>query len=235
MYQYYIDGVLLPVAPSAMDTNINNNNTTIKLLNGEEINIIKKVGLSDVSFTALLPNKEYPFTIYEGGSFQNAKYYLDLFERLKKSQKPFLFLVIRTDESGNVVYRGGDDEDKEPYYTLEEYTIKENAEEYGTDCGVELSLKQYRSYTTATGSIQIDQNSQTATVTQKRDSTSKQTAKSYTVQKGDTLWNICKKELGDGAKYQEIAQKNSITTPNNIQVGQVIQLETEGQEDGGLQ
>ena len=225
MYQYYIDGVLLPVAPSAMDTNINNNNTTIKLLNGEEINIIKKVGLSDVSFTGLLPNKEYPFTIYEGGSFQNAKYYLDLFERLKKSQKPFLFLVIRTDESGNVVYRGGDDEDKEPYYTLEEYTIKENAEEYGTDCGVELSLKQYRSYTTATGSIQIDQNSQTATVTQKRDSTSKQTAKSYTVQKGDTLWNICKKELGDGAKYQEIAQKNSITTPNNIQVGQVIQLE----------
>jgi len=130
MYQYYIDGVLLPVAPSAMDTSINNNNTTIKLLNGEEINIIKKVGLSDVSFTALLPNKEYPFTIYEGGSFQNAKYYLDLFERLKKSQKPFLFLVIRTDESGNVVYRGGDDEDKEPYYTLEEYTIKENAEEY---------------------------------------------------------------------------------------------------------
>ena len=225
MYQYYIDGVLLPVAPSAMDTSINNNNTTIKLLNGEEINIIKKVGLSDVSFTALLPNKEYPFTIYEGGSFQNAKYYLDLFERLKKSQKPFLFLVIRTDESGNVVYRGGDDEDKEPYYTLEEYTIKENAEEYGTDCGVELSLKQYRSYATATGSIQIDQNSQTATVTQKRDSTSKQTAKSYTVQKGDTLWNICKKELGDGAKYQEIAQKKSITTPNNIQVGQVIQLE----------
>ena len=55
--------------------------------------------------------------------------------------------------------------------------------------------------------------------------TSKKTAKSYTVQKGDTLWNICKKELGDGAKYQEIAQKNSITTPNNIQVGQVIQLE----------
>lgn len=225
MYQFFIDGVMLPIAPASMDTNINNKNTTITLLNGEEINIIKSAGLSDVSFTALLPNKEYPFTIYEGGSFQSAQYYLDLLERLKLSQKPFLFLVIRTDESGNVVYRGGDDDDKEPYYTLEEYTIKENAEEYGTDCGVELSLKQYRSYATATGSIQIDQNSQTATVQKQRDTTSKQNSKSYTVQKGDTLWNICKKELGDGSKYQQIAQKNGITTPNNIQVGQVIQLE----------
>lgn len=225
MYQYYIDGVMLPIAPASMDTNINNKNTTITLLNGEEINIVKSAGLSDVSFTALLPNKEYPFTIYEGGSFQSAQYYLDLLERLKLSQKPFLFLVIRTDESGNVVYRGGDDDDKEPYYTLEEYTIKENAEEYGTDCGVELSLKQYRSYATATGSIQIDQNSQTATVQKQRDTTSKQNSKSYTVQKGDTLWNICKKELGDGSKYQQIAQKNGITTPNNIHVGQVIQLE----------
>lgn len=225
MYQFFIDGVMLPIAPASMDTNINNKNTTITLLNGEEINIVKSAGLSDVSFTALLPNKEYPFTIYEGGSFQSAQYYLDLLERLKLSQKPFLFLVIRTDESGNVVYRGGDDDDKEPYYTLEEYTIKENAEEYGTDCGVELSLKQYRSYATATGSIQIDQNSQTATVQKQRDTTSKQNSKSYTVQKGDTLWNICKKELGDGSKYQQIAQKNGITTPNNIQVGQVIQLE----------
>ena len=186
---------MLPIAPASMDTNINNKNTTITLLNGEEINIVKSAGLSDVSFTALLPNKEYPFTIYEGGSFQNAQYYLDLLERLKLSPKPFLFFVIRTDDSGNVVYTGSTSENKEPYYTLEDYSIKEDAEQYGIDCSVEISLKQYRSYATATGKIQIDQNSQTA------------------------------KELGDGSKYQQIAQKNGITTPNNIQVGQVIQLE----------
>lgn len=225
MYQFFIDGVMLPIAPASMDTNINNKNTTITLLNGEEINIVKSAGLSDVSFTALLPNKEYPFTIYEGGSFQNAQYYLDLLERLKLSQKPFLFFVIRTDDSGNVVYTGSTSENKEPYYTLEDYSIKEDAEQYGIDCSVEISLKQYRSYATATGKIQIDSNGQTATVQKQRDTTSKQTAKNYTVQKGDTLWNICKKELGDGSKYQQIAQKNGITTPNNIQVGQVIQLE----------
>lgn len=225
MYQFFIDNVMLPIAPASMNTNINNKNTTITLLNGEEINIIKSAGLSDVTFTALLPNKNYPFSVYQNGSFQNAQYYLDLFERLKLSQKPFLFFVIRTDDSGNVVYQGSTSENKEPYYTLEDYSIKEDAEEYGIDCGVEISLKQYRSYATATGKIQFDQNGQTATLTSQRDTTSKQTAKSYTVQKGDTLWNICKKELGDGSKYQEIAKKNNIATPNDIQVGQVIQLE----------
>ena len=225
MYQFFIDNVMLPIAPASMDTNINNKNTTITLLNGEEINIIKSAGLSDVTFTALLPNKNYPFSVYQNGSFQNAQYYLDLFERLKLSQKPFLFFVIRIDDSGNVVYQGSTSENKEPYYTLEDYSIKEDAEEYGIDCGVEISLKQYRSYATATGKIQFDQNGQTATLTPKRDTTSKQNSKSYTVQKGDTLWNICKKELGDGSKYTEIAKKNNIATPNDIQVGQVIQLE----------
>ncbi len=225
MYQFFIDGVMLPIAPASMDTNINNKNTTITLLNGEEINIVKSAGLSDVSFTALLPNKNYPFSVYQNGSFQSAQYYLDLLERLKLSQKPFLFFAIRTDDSGNVVYTGSTSENKEPYYTLEDYSIKEDAEQYGIDCSVEISLKQYRSYATATGKIQIDSNGQTATVQKQRDATSKQNSKSYTVQKGDTLWNICKKELGDGSKYQQIAQKNGITTPNNIQVGQVIQLE----------
>ena len=225
MYQFFIDGVMLPIAPASMDTNINNKNTTITLLNGEEINIVKSAGLSDVSFTALLPNKNYPFSVYQNGSFQSAQYYLDLLERLKLYQKPFLFFVIRTDDSGNVVYTGSTSENKEPYYTLEDYSIKEDAEQYGIDSSVEISLKQYRSYATATGKIQIDSNGQTATVEKQRDTTSKQNSKSYTVQKGDTLWNICKKELGDGSKYTEIAQKNGITTPNNIQVGQVIQLE----------
>lgn len=221
MYQYYMDGVLLPLAPSSMDTKIVNKNDTITLLNGEEINIIKSAGLTDITFTVLLVNNDYPFS----KNSQYAQYYLDLFERLKLSQKPFLFLVIRTDDSGRVVYKGENTEDKQNYYTLEEYTIQEDAEEYGTDCAVELSLKQYRNYHSAANKIQIEQNGESATLTTQRETTTKETAKSYTVKQGDTLWNICKKELGDGSKYQEIAQKNGIASPNSIQVGQVIQLE----------
>jgi len=153
------------------------------------------------------------------------QYYMDLFEKLKLSNKPFLFYVIKTDDSGKIVYQGSTSENEKPYYTLKSYTIDEDAEQYGIDASVSLSLKQYRSYGTATGSIQIEQYGQSASISNKRDTTGKQTAKSYTVKKGDTLWNICKKELGDGTKYKEIAQKNGIATPNKIYPGQVINLE----------
>ncbi|MBR4934415.1 MAG: LysM peptidoglycan-binding domain-containing protein, partial [Anaerotignum sp.] len=46
----------------------------------------------------------------------------------------------------------------------------------------------------------------------------------YTVQKGDCLWNIAKKQLGDGTKYRQIAEKNGISDPNKIYPGQVLKL-----------
>lgn len=52
----------------------------------------------------------------------------------------------------------------------------------------------------------------------------KQPAAGYTVQKGDSLWSIAKKQLGDGTKYKEIARKNGIANPNRIYPGQVLKL-----------
>ena len=52
----------------------------------------------------------------------------------------------------------------------------------------------------------------------------KQPAAGYTVQRGDSLWSIAKKQLGDGTKYKEIARKNGIANPNRIYQGQVLKL-----------
>ncbi len=47
----------------------------------------------------------------------------------------------------------------------------------------------------------------------------------YTIQKGDSLWKIAKKEFGDGNKYVEIARINKIMgSAGNLRVGQVVQL-----------
>lgn len=46
----------------------------------------------------------------------------------------------------------------------------------------------------------------------------------YTVVKGDNLWNICKTYLGDPYKYSEVALKNNISNPNLIYPGQVLTL-----------
>ena len=49
---------------------------------------------------------------------------------------------------------------------------------------------------------------------------------SYTVVKGDCLWNIAKKLLGEGGRWQEIYNLNrdKISNPNLIYPGQVLAL-----------
>ena len=47
-------------------------------------------------------------------------------------------------------------------------------------------------------------------------------ATTHTVVKGDTLWGIAERYLGDGLKYKQLATINNIKNPNLIYVGQVI-------------
>lgn len=53
-------------------------------------------------------------------------------------------------------------------------------------------------------------------------------ATTHTVVKGDTLWSIAAKYLGDGNKYKQLAAINNISNPNLLYVGQVIKLTNSG-------
>lgn len=46
----------------------------------------------------------------------------------------------------------------------------------------------------------------------------------YTVVKGDTLWDIAVLAYGDGFKWSEIAKLNNLTNPNVIHAGNVLKL-----------
>lgn len=219
-YTMYLDGVLMPITPSKVKVKINNQNETLTLINGEEINILKEAGLTDVSFDLLLPQVSYPFT---NGGAQSADYYLSLFERLKTSKEPFQFILNRSMPSG-----------KRLFYTnltvgMEDYQITDDAEE-GFDITVTVSLKQYRHYGTKTVTIQpapTPAETPTATVEQPQRETSQAPQQTtYTVKSGDCLWNIAKKYLGDGSRYNEIynLNKDKITNPNLIYAGQVLTL-----------
>lgn len=219
-YTMYLDGVLMPITPSKVKVKINNQNETLTLINGEEISILKAAGLTDVSFDLLLPQVSYPFT---NGGAQSADYYLSLFERLKTSKQPFQWILNRSMPSG-----------KRLFYSnltvgMEDYQITDDAEE-GFDISVTVSLKQYRHYGTKTVTIQpatTQTTTPTATVEQpQRETTQAPKQSTYTVKSGDCLWNIAKKYLGDGSRYNEIynLNKDKITNPNLIYAGQVLTL-----------
>lgn len=219
-YSFFIDGIQLPVAPSSLEMKINNKNKTIDLINEGEVNLLKKAGLTDVSFELLLPNVKYPFAVYPDG-FQPATFYLEKLEKLKLSEKPFQFIVTRMKPNGDMLF------DTNIRVSLEDYSINEDAEN-GFDITVPINLKQYREYGTKV--IQVKKsttsNAKPVATSVKNRPTTKTPPKSHKVVKGDTLWAICKKYYGTvtRAMTDELAAKNGIKNPNLIYPNQVIKL-----------
>lgn len=211
-YYFYLNKILLPVTPGKLNVKINGNNKSIMLINEGEINILKKAKLTEVSFDVLLPNVKYPFAVYKSG-FQDAKYFLGEIEKLKKSQKPFQFIVTRELPSGKLLF------DTNLKVALEDYQIKEDAKD-GFDVTVTINLKQYKNYGTKTCKVNGDK----VTKKQERPTENAPNEKNCTIKKGDTLWNIAKKLYGDGEKYKLIyeANKDKIKNPNLVREGQKL-------------
>lgn len=49
-------------------------------------------------------------------------------------------------------------------------------------------------------------------------------ASTYTVQAGDSLWSIAVAKLGQGERYEEISALNQLPDPNQLRVGQTLEL-----------
>ncbi len=219
-YYFCLDEMELPVTPSKLQLKIKNKNETLTLINGQEINIPQKAGLSEIEFECIIPQSNYPFI---HGAMKRASYYLDVFEQLKKRQAPFVFKVVRTLPNGRMLF------DTEMKTTLEEYSVTEDAKE-GLDLIVSVKLKQYVDYATRkTLMIHSEEQSEATVHTERPSETSpapKTSAKTYTVVKGDTLWAIAKKFYGNGSQYIKVANANrdKIQNPNRIRVGQVLTI-----------
>lgn len=164
-----------------------------------------------MSFDIELPSYKRPYTIYKN-EYQPAKYFLEEIEKLKTEKKPFQFIVSRKTPDNKALF------DTNMKVTLEEYTIKEESKE-GFDIKVSIKLKQYRDYSTKTMQITIKQYKPVAVETSiARPTNTAPTTRTYTVVKGDCLWNIAKKYYGDGAQYTKIynANKDKIKKPSLI-------------------
>lgn len=217
MYFCYMSGILMPVAPSKINTKINNKNKTITLINEGEVNILKQPGLQEISFEILIPAVKYPFARYLI-SFMPIAYYLQILRLLKERAKPFQFIIIREGTLGSIGF------DTNLKVSLEDYQIIENADN-GRDVVVSIRLKEYKEKQNLLArDIKLEDGTTGIKLEKVRESTNI-IDKVYKIKPGETLYQICKKYLGDGEKFREIAKLNSLSNFNSIDVGQVIRFE----------
>ncbi|WP_339075207.1 LysM peptidoglycan-binding domain-containing protein [Clostridioides difficile] len=204
-YDFYLDGVQLPIPPPKLEIKVTNKNKTVDLINTGEVNILKKEGLSEISFEAEFTHNKLPF--YRG-AFKDVQFFLSKLELLKTDCKPFQFIVSR-EMGGKVLFNTN------MKVSLEEYNIVEDADN-GSDVKVAIKLKQYRDYSTkklVPATPEKTNYGRTPTPVMKPkefrpDSSNKPNGKTYTVKAGDSLWSICQKQLGNGSLYKKVYELN---------------------------
>lgn len=221
-YSVYLDGIPLPIIPSKITTEIKGKNKTLNLINEGEVNILKSPGLIKIKFDMIIPYVKYPYAVYADG-FKSPGYYIDVLERLMWGKRPFQFICSRVSPSGKLLF------DTNIKVSLENYKILENAKD-GQEVRLSIELKQYKNYGTKVVKVREYTGSEikSASIKESRSIETAPKLSTYIVRKGDTLWNIAKKTLGDGSRNKEIAAINSdkVSNPNLINVGLELSLPT---------
>lgn len=211
-YEVYIDDMLLSIPPQKIPIKYPGQNETATLINGEEINITRPPGLAEISVDVVLPQMDYPCAMWDG-SVEDAEEFISRLQDLKESGDAFEFIVIR------------DSFDTNMDVTLEDYKVSDDVKE-GLDLVVSITMKEARHYGTKIMNFTIieDQATPTAETPEENRPAEQTQAKTYTVKSGDCLWNIAKKQLGDGSRWKEIHDLNrdKISNPNLIHPGLVL-------------
>lgn len=91
------------------------------------------------------------------------------------------------------------------------------------DVYVTLELRRYRELAEESTEVDPDTGNKGRAVFQER-----REETSYTVEKGDTLWGICRRTYGDGSLAWKLAEANGIKNANLIFPGQVVKLPDKG-------
>lgn len=213
MYDFYLDKLLLPIAPSEDQIKVQDRDQTIDLIDGRVMSIPRKPGLRTISFEFDLLHSELAIT---NGRYATPRQVLDKLENLKNNEKSFQFIIVRKDPIGNRR------DDTNLTVTIIDYTIKESAEN-DSDYKVSLQLREFPNISSKTIRISNGQAIVTTTTNSNRWETTG-VPKTYTVKKGDTIQNIGRTIYNNGNAYKQIMVNNGITNPNSIYVGQVLSL-----------
>ena len=195
--------IRLPVIPSSFEVSIPHQNTIVNINEIGEINLIGKTGLMNMTIESFFPAQQYSFCLYN--NFLKPYEYIKQLLKWKDSGRPIRVIVTGTPIN----------------YAMAIESLTYSEVDGTGDVYFSLELKEYRFIKTPTSNTITTKNGTTLTTPTTQRET-KSIATEYTVKSGDTLWLVAKKLTGDGSNYKAIAQKNNISNPDKIYVGQKL-------------
>lgn len=209
-------GFRLPVNPPEIEVEIPGQGKTYRIINLGEINSIQAPGLSEISFESFFPAQRYPFVV--GEELLEPSRYVEMIDEWRIQKKVVRLIVT----DGTV--------DINMLASIEDFTWREVAGAVG-DIEYEMTLKQYRPYGPKLVQIktQTQNNQPVASATKKE--TRQQTKpqpKVHVLKRGETLWALAQKYLGNGSRWPEIARLNGIkdSQVRSLPVGMQIKIPT---------
>lgn len=200
------DSIILPVNPSEpVISGGGTNFTDIQVIKGGERTIIGNSMLQVVSFSSFFP-RDYDSSYCTREDIPDPWEAVKKIEKWRESGKPVKLLITQTGVN--------------MYATIRKFDYREKGGEPG-DVYYDIEFKEFKF-------IKIREVVKEAPKVQQqsdRPETSA-TAKSYTVVKGDCLWNIAKKFYGNGSQYTKIFSANNppIKNASLIYPGQVFTI-----------
>ena len=192
--------IYFTVNPARLTVTRPNENRVRSLAMGGAVNIWGGRGLREVRLTTFLPDASSPF--YTG---QEPETVLAMLKSWQDSGDPVRLIIS-----------GSDINDA---FLIED--VSEILAEGDRDVGLTLTLREYK-FKSALAAL-AGGSGGASSATQKR-TDERVTPRTYTVKKGDTLWDIACRFYGDGTKWGNIAARNGVADPRKLQIGTVLTL-----------
>lgn len=187
------------VNPANITVSRPNVNRAVSLAMGGQVNLWGGRGLREVRLDTFLPREGSRFF---GGRAPDT--ILSLLKSWQDSGDPIRLIISGTDINDA--------------FLIED--LSESFREGDGDVWLSLQLREYKFQ-----NVSQQQNGQAGQATQSTQREDERiTPKTYTVVKGDTLWDIAARFYGSGTKWGVLAEKNGITNPRRLQIGTVLYL-----------
>ncbi len=196
-----------PVHPESYTVTNSSKNTSVDIIGLGEIIIKQDRPALTIEFESFFPAKHFPGVQVD--KLLLPRNYREKIDKYKDSGKPVQFMITGTTIS--------------MYCKIENVTWREEGGDVGT-IHYSIMLKEDRSVSVRQIHIEDGKASVPAKTPARPDNTENE--RTYTVKKGDCLWNISKRFLGKGNRYMEIYELNRdrIKNPRLIRAGWVLRI-----------